>query len=111
MRKITELAVKAFYNFEDFKSSNTEVDTFANVVTFYLFWHAIARIEPKGNESVLYVSSAGWQTVTTKERLNGILAIKGLYIKQKDFVWYLCDNHGNEIEFKKGNSLDGVIIF
>ena len=34
----------------------------------------------------LYITAAGWQTVTTKERLNGFPSVN---IVQKDFQWFL----------------------
>jgi len=34
----------------------------------------------------LWINDAGWQTVTTKERLNGFPTVN---IQQKDFEWFL----------------------
>ncbi len=106
MRKITELASNAFYNEKDFNLSNTRV-YFDGLGGGFLYLHnnLIAEIDYRSNK--LKISSAGWETNTTKERLNGILNEKLLYITQKDFVWYLCETGTkNKVEFKKGNSLN-----
>ena len=39
------------------------------------------------------VNSGGWQTVTTKERINRYLP-EGWRLHQKDFVWYLSNSTG-----------------
>ena len=38
------------------------------------------------NNGHLWISSAGWKTVTTKERLNGFPSV---HIYQHKFEWYL----------------------
>ena len=45
--------------------------------------NVIAEMTQNGE---LYITSAGWQTVTTKERLNGFPSVN---IVQKDFQWFL----------------------
>lgn len=87
MRKITENAVVAFFNNYDFNRDNTSVsyDYDTNTATMRLHGNLIAK---KVNGTVS-ISNCGWETTTTKERLNGILNrlnISGLY--QKAFVWY-----------------------
>ena len=88
MRKITKDAIRAFYNKEDFKRGNTEVRYNLNMMSavstmvMYLHGHGIAKLE-KGE---LQIRHAGWQTNTTKERLNGL---PNVHIIQKDFEWYL----------------------
>ena len=91
MRNITRLAVKAFFNRERFSMDNTKVttrfdaknDTIEQV--FYLHGHAIAQLTPSG----VILSNCGWQTNTTKERLNGILEHMGQdKIRQVKGVWY-----------------------
>lgn len=89
MRKITINAVSAFENFKEFKEGNTRVlvDSDSGFATMYLHGHAIAQHQPNGIKSVTH---AGWPTMTTKERLNGI---SGVDVYQKKGVWYL---NGNE---------------
>ena len=84
MRKITKEAVYAFNRGFHFKKSNTEVTQGA----FYLHGNKIAK---KVNGGVL-VSDGGWQSNTTKERLNGILSNYGLLVIQKNWNWYIIKN-------------------
>ena len=85
MTKITLDAVYAFMNAEKFKRDNTEVEVFENVTVLSLFGNRIAWLfnDP---ERTLTISNAGWDTKTTKERLNGI---PGVHITQKNWQWYL----------------------
>ena len=64
MRKVTENIVRAFLNRRERTISNSYTDG----DTLYLHNNPIARHTPRGIE----VKTAGWNTVTTKERLNGI---------------------------------------
>lgn len=86
MRKITSQAVDSFYSKGNFKQSNTKVFYSKSQDTSYLALHGntIAILYHPTNK--LMISSCGWQTNTTKERLN---ALKGVRIHQKNFVWYL----------------------
>jgi len=42
------------------------------------------------------LSDGGWRTVTTKERLNRYL-LRGFYVYQKDWEWYLKDWDSNTV--------------
>ena len=100
MRQITKDAIKSFYAGKDFKQSNTEVKAYNNSTNLYLFGNHIAELEHNAtvdNESILKITNAGYETVTTKERLNGL---EGVNIVQRDFVWYLNGKewNGNWIE-------------
>ena len=93
MRKITEQAVKAFVNGDSFKSGNTMVEHLIqpHMTSTHLYLHGneIARL----SNNVLTLSSCGWETNTTKERLNGLLRQYGnKIIRQKEGVWYLYDS-------------------
>ena len=83
MRKITQQAVNAFYARRDFKSSNTTVTVHSGTTILYLHSNPIAWL---GDDDLLTISSAGWRTATTKERLNGL---RGVSIYQKAGVWFL----------------------
>ena len=50
--------------------SNTTVFTDNGVTRVYLHGNKIAELDDQGR---VYVSDAGWQTVTTKSRLNAII--------------------------------------
>jgi hypothetical protein len=87
MRKITQEAVVAFYNRKQFKKDNTRVDVDATIAHMYLFNNRIATINANG----LFITTAGWDTPTTKERLNGLRGVhvytyKGqLYLNGKEW--------------------------
>ena len=88
MRKITREAYQAFINKEPFKKSNTEVqvsDT-GDVVQLLLYNNAIA----KQVNGVLSITSAGYPTNTTKERLNAFTNVR---IHQAKGLWYLNDEY------------------
>lgn len=83
MRKITQDAVSAFMQRKPFKQSNTEVAIYPSDTRMYLFGHLIAVIDLMGN---IEVTTAGYFTNTTKERLNGIPTVS---VNQKNFEWFL----------------------
>ena len=70
MRQITEDAVAAFMAGRAFRRDNTEVEVTKKSVILYLHGSPIAR----KTGSRVEVSTAGWKTNTTKERLNGVLS-------------------------------------
>jgi len=85
MRKVTENATMAFLANETFKQGNTEVILEDGNASLYLHGNKIAE----NSERCVYISDAGWQTRTTKERLNGILETIGAEkIYQKGGIWY-----------------------
>ena len=92
MRKITVSAVSAFFAGVPFSSGNTVVTVNSSLqcTSMLLHGNTIAVRYPITGHT--HISDAGWQTHTTKERLNGILeqaGIKGACkIGQKDFAWY-----------------------
>ena len=69
MRKITKESVNAFLNGDKFNKANMSV-TFENGYTYLrLHGNPIAALESNG---ALSISTCGWSTPTTKERLNGL---------------------------------------
>lgn len=85
MRQITKQACDAFQNREKFSKDNTRTDG----TTLFLYDNEIAKwlsTDADGENVYLYISNAGWPTVTTKERLNGL---KGVNIGQEKGIWYL----------------------
>lgn len=69
----------AFYNNEKFSSGNTQVivhtykeHTELNEILIELYRNRIARNSTKGLE----VTLAGWNTPTTRERLNGLQGVR-----------------------------------
>ena len=71
-RQITENAVRALLAGGNFKQSNTEVkySKYNDVAVMYLFDNEIAFYSP--TTKILEITTAGWNTVTTRERLNGL---------------------------------------
>jgi hypothetical protein len=84
MRKITQLAVNAFNYNDKFSLDNTQViiDNDRNETSLYLHGNLIVRKNMGG----LFVSTAGWSTPTTKERLN---ALNGVSVNTKKGQLYL----------------------
>lgn len=90
MRKIEQQMNDAIANSIDWQSSNTRVEFDAqdNVSRVYLHGNHIATV---GEDSV-QLFDGGWQSNTTKSRLNAICnanAIAGEGVFQKDFTWYV----------------------
>jgi len=81
MRKITEKTVKAFLAGNNCTVGNTSTDG----ESLWLHGNKIAWKE----NGKIYISSCGWETPTTKDRLNGLLDILGKdRIYQVNFTWY-----------------------
>lgn len=95
MRDITFKAVQAFMEARPFKSSNTKVEVLPNCTIMKLFDNPIAY-RYNDPERTLSITNSGWQSKTTKERLNGI---DGVRISQSKGKWYL-----------NGNEWDGKLI-
>lgn len=104
MRKITQRATESFLNRKPIKLGNTRVrvghltlDGNGREVktspvtssTLILHGHTIAEFNFIGRS--LWFTLAGWNTPTTKERLNGLFDTMGLTVKivQRNFVLYL----------------------
>ena len=106
MRKIERAMNFAISNKGNWSSSNTQV-TFnesTDCSSIYLHGHQIATYDH--NNQAVKLSSCGWQTVTTKSRLNAILdEVKyGCRVFQKQFDWYLSTNN-QTVDF-----WDGMIL-
>jgi hypothetical protein len=81
-RKITQAAVHAFNAGYNFRRGNTSIVCTDSRVEFYLHGNRIAYRQ----NAQLFISTCGWDTATTKERLN---ALPGVSISQKNGAWYL----------------------
>ena len=101
MRKIERLMNAAITAGKDFKMKNTEVISCSHVSDVYLHGNLIARI----GETWIELFDGGWQTVTTKSRLNAILSehgIPGEGIFQKKGEWFFKSNDYGVIPFFSG---------
>ena len=73
---------------KNWSSGNTQVVTNDGVSTVYLHGNKIALID----DNSMTIFDGGWQSVTTKSRLNalcGEFCITGEGVFQKDFLWYV----------------------
>ena len=73
MRKITKESIKAFYNREPFKKSNMTVENKEGKTYLKVFDNVIAILD-EVNE--LFITTADWNTRTTRERLNGLSGVR-----------------------------------
>ena len=98
MRKIESQMNRAIINKNDWSNSNT------NCSTVVLHRTAIAVYDH--NTQALKLNTGGWQTVTTKSRLNAILQelIVGASVFQKNFNWFLSYNNQTH------DFMDGMIL-
>lgn len=104
MRKIERMMNAAITKQQDFKLANTEVVSCSNVADVYLHGHLIARI----GETWIELFDGGYQTATTKSRLNAILSEHGCpgeRVFQKDFDWFVNVN-GATVPFFSGMRLN-----
>ena len=86
----------AIRNRKNWAGSNTTVRCFkengiTTEINVLLHGNCIASFDTASNE--FKISSAGWETVTTKSRLNAILEefASGTRVIQKNFQWFLSD--------------------
>ena len=84
MRKVTKEIINAFMNDYDRAVSNSAVTTKDGITKMYLFGNCIARKEIATGK--IEITLAGWNTNTTRERLN---AIPNVSVTQRNFTPYL----------------------
>ena len=108
MRKI-EMEMNAAIRYRrNFSKANTSVRCFkTNGVTtdvdVFLHGNHIASLDTATHK--LTIKDGGWQSVTTKSRLNALLDefAPSMGIFQKDWVWYLSDRlSGSVVPFISG---------
>ena len=106
MRKIEQQMNSALLRKANWTNSNTSVqyNELTNCSQVLLHGHQIATVDHDTN--AVKVSSCGWQTVTTKSRLNAILSeVKyGCSVFQKQWNWYVSFR-GQTQDF-----IDGMIL-
>lgn len=92
MRKVEKQMCEAVQSNKNWTGSNTSVITEDNVSKVYLHGNKIAEV----GDDFVTVFDGGWQSTTTKSRLNAIINefcnafTDGIF--QKDFAWYVRDN-------------------
>lgn len=92
MRKVSKQTAYAFKCKRPLKVGNSKVEYLEAMgqVEYYLHGNRIAKLR----NGVLELTNCGWNTVTTKERLNSILTMMELpyRIYQKNFEWFIGGN-------------------
>ena len=95
MRKIEKQMNAAIANNKDWQSANTSVQVLENGDSaVYLHGNHIATV----GENFVQIFDGGWQSNTTKSRLNAILSehgIAGEGVFQKNFDWFVRVYQGN----------------
>ena len=106
MRKIEQQMNSALARKTNWAGSNTTVsyNELTNCSSVYLHGNQIATLDHHTN--ALKLSSCGYETVTTKSRLNALLSEfkYGCKVFQKQFDWYL-QNVNQTVDF-----WDGMIL-
>jgi hypothetical protein len=100
MRKIEKEMNSAIANGTEWKKDNTKVYTHNSVAYVHLYGKKIAEI----GEGWIRLFDGGYQTATTKSRLNAILEENGLpgeKVFQKAGNWYVTQK-GGPIAFFSG---------
>lgn len=107
MRKIETQMNNAISEGTDWKTANTRVETVEGVSFVYLHNNLIAEVD----DDSMKLYDGGWQSVTTKSRLNAILSehgVTGEGVFQKNFEWFIRLWNGTEFfttEFRSGMRL------
>jgi len=100
MRKIESEMNAAVTNRYNFSKANTQVSIDDRVASVYLHGNLIARV----GDNFVQILDGGWQSVTTKSRLNALLRAVtpdgGVF--QKDFTWYYNSSKTGTVPFFSG---------
>ena len=91
MRKIEEQMNTAIRYRRNWAGSNTMVRVSREVVEVFLHGNHIASVDTATNQ--LQIFDGGWQSVTTKSRLNALLDefADGARVIQRNYTWFLSD--------------------
>ena len=97
---------KAMRHFLPFSSGNTTVVQHRNEMDVFLHGNHIATLCKISMD--LRIFDGGWQSNTTKSRLNALLEefADSYKVIQKDFTWYVVDSYDNSrVPFWSGMTL------
>ena len=106
MRKIETQMNMAIKSQKNWCSGNTQVITDGGMSRVFLHGNHIATYNHVTKELALF--DGGWQTVTTKSRLNALLFefATGFSVFQKNWDWFVSDFQGkNIVDFSNGISI------
>ena len=112
MRKIEQQMNNAISNNMNWQSANTAVtfDPDTNESTVYLHGNKIAEV----GDDYIRLFDGGWQSNTTKSRINAIMTehgIAGEGVFQKNYQWFIRLYNGTEFfvtEFRSGMKLGAL---
>ena len=92
MRKIEQEMNSAIRYRRNFSKANTSVRCYTDSVDVFLHGNHIATLDTATH--ALTLKDGGWQSVTTKSRLNALLDefVPSMRIFQNDWTWYLRDS-------------------
>ena len=103
MRKIESQMIAAIHNNQNWSNSNTTVhfNEESNISIVRLHGNKIAEV----TDDSMTIFDGGWQTTTTKSRLNALInefcnaVTDGVF--QKNYQWFVTDNNVTK-EFTNG---------
>jgi len=109
MRKIEQEMCRAIVDRKNMRKANTEVlySPSRDVSCVYLHGNLIAVVD----KDTVQVYDGGWQSVTTKSRLNALInglcdgRMFGVY--QRDFTWYIQDGVSHQ-PFDHGHTFERI---
>ena len=104
MRVVTRTVVSAFLKGKEKRVGNTSTDG----EYLYLYGNIIAQKTDSG----IYVKDGGWQTCTTKDRINGVISLLSSFgytplvrcLYSINYVWYMGNGENliERIPFENG---------
>ena len=102
MRQIEKNMNSAIWSKKNWTGSNTTVITEDNVSAVMLHGNHIATYYHNTKELALF--DGGWQSNTTKSRLNALCNefATGFGVFQKNWEWFISDFSNNKKEFDNG---------
>ena len=93
MRVIEKEMLNAIGERKNWKKDNTQVRVYDNQSDLEVYLHGNLICKIKKHTKELYLYDGGWQSSTTKSRLNAILRKShNGSIFQKAYVWYFTNN-------------------
>ena len=105
MRKIETQMINAIADRRDWKNANTRVihSDVRGTSEVYLHDNLIAIVNDRGG---IQIMDGGWQSTTTKSRLNALLSAccPGARVFAKKFEWFVSNGNKTE-EFESGMTL------
>ena len=112
MRKIETLMNAAITNGTDFRSANTNVVQADGIAVVLLHGNKIAEV----GDNFVRLFDGGWQSNTTKSRLNAILSVHGIRgegVFQRNFKWFVhkfVGQAGTSPVFNECDFISGMVL-